>query len=82
MTQILPPLSPTALKISETDVLNDLLRDKRSPNTKRAYRKDLNDFFRKMFAENPTPEMVGLFLSMDRDEALHLVARYKERHLD
>ncbi|BDM82925.1 tyrosine-type recombinase/integrase [Acaryochloris marina] len=70
-----PPAS--ALKILENDVLSDLLRDKRSPSTRRAYRKDLTDFFRKMFAEDPTPEMVGLFLGMDRHEALQLVARYK-----
>lgn len=70
-----PPAS--ALKIPQSDVLGDLLRDKRSPSTRRAYRKDLTDFFRKMFTEDPTPEMVGLFLGMDRHEALQLVARYK-----
>ncbi|NJK52603.1 MAG: site-specific integrase [Leptolyngbyaceae cyanobacterium SU_3_3] len=72
-----PALSPTHLKFSEIDVLEDLLRDKRSPNTKRAYREDLNDFFRKLFMEDPTPQMVGQFLAMEHYEALRMVSRYK-----
>jgi integrase/recombinase XerC len=39
--------APTLLALAgERDVLAELLADKRSPNTRHAYEKDLKDFFR------------------------------------
>jgi integrase/recombinase XerC len=67
-----------ALALADPDVLASLLSDKRSPNTRRAYAKDLRDFFR--FAasvEEPTPEGVREFLSLDSFAALSLVLKYK-----
>lgn len=39
---------------SEPDVVAQLIAQKRSPNTKRAYLKDLKDFFRVTVGEEPT----------------------------
>jgi integrase/recombinase XerC len=63
---------------SEPDVLAQLLADKRSPETRRAYAKDLRDFFG--FAAGVSQPSAGLvkdFLSLERFAALSLVLRYK-----
>ncbi|MGH2415527.1 MAG: tyrosine-type recombinase/integrase [Microcystaceae cyanobacterium] len=66
------------LAADEPDVLEQLLCDKRSPNTRQAYGKDLRDFFRFVFgAAEPTAELVREFLSLDQFAALSLVLRYK-----
>ncbi len=63
---------------TEPNVLAQLLADKRSPNTKRAYAKDLRDFFRYLYAvEEPTSKEVQAFLRLDRFQALSVVLRYK-----
>lgn len=62
----------------EPDVLAQLLADRRSPETRRAYAKDLRDFFG--FAAGvgePTPEVVREFLGLEQFAALSLVLRYK-----
>lgn len=62
----------------EPNVLAQLIADKRSPNTKRAYAKDLRDFFRHVAGvAEPTAEEVQKFLSLDRFQALSVVLRYK-----
>lgn len=79
----LVPLSASGLAVPETDILARLLADKRSPETRRAYAKDLGDFFR--FATGsarPVPEAAGEFLSLDRYAALSLVLSYKSHLLD
>jgi integrase/recombinase XerC len=42
----------------DPDVLAQLLADKRNPNTRRAYEKDLRDFFLKMTGLLPTGDSV------------------------
>ena len=62
---------------TEVDVLAALLADKRSVNTKRAYAKDLQDFFLRTVEQQPTPALVSQFLQLGRFEAISLVLRYK-----
>ncbi|MFB6277797.1 MAG: tyrosine-type recombinase/integrase [Halothece sp.] len=59
------------------DILAELLADKRSPNTRHAYEKDLRDFFRTTAGSEPTPALVGAFLQLDRLEAVSTVLQYK-----
>ena len=71
-------VSSSRLALSSPDVLAQLLSDRRSPQTRRAYALDLRDFF--SFAAGvgePTPEVVREFLSLDQFAALSLVLRYK-----
>jgi len=47
-----------------------LLADKRSENTKRAYAKDLQNFFLTTLVQQPTPALVSQFLQLGRFEAI------------
>ena len=47
---------------SETDVLAQFLLDKRNPSTRKAYFKDLNDFFRVTVGNVATKDSVMEFL--------------------
>jgi integrase/recombinase XerC len=69
--------SPAALVSLEQDILEELLRDKRSPNTRRTYAKGLKDFFVTMTQAEPSPERIAWFLSLGRFEAISLVLRYR-----
>ncbi len=62
---------------SDRDLIAELLADKRSENTRRAYQKDLSDFFRTIANSSPTPQLIGEFLGLDRFAAISLVLRYK-----
>ena len=66
----------TCIAIDDEDILEELLRDKRSPQTRRAYAKDLKDFFGFLSIE-PSPKNVGWFLSLSKSDATTLVLRYK-----
>ncbi len=55
----------------------ELLADKRSENTRRAYARDLQDFFLITTALKPSPQLVSEFLSLDRFQAIALVLKYK-----
>ncbi|MFY7883469.1 MAG: tyrosine-type recombinase/integrase [Dolichospermum sp.] len=68
--------SQTCIAVDDEDILEELLRDKRSPQTRRAYAKDLKDFFG-FLKVDPTPENVGWFLSLSQTEAVKFVLRYK-----
>ncbi|MFM7192493.1 MAG: hypothetical protein ACKN9E_06955 [Microcystaceae cyanobacterium] len=59
----------------DSDLLGELLRDKRSPNTRRTYAKGLKDFFVAMTQAEPSPERIAWFLSLGRFEAISLVLR-------
>ncbi|MGB2925833.1 MAG: tyrosine-type recombinase/integrase, partial [Limnothrix sp.] len=60
------------------DILAQLLENQKSPNTWRAYQKDIRDFFRFAADSNePTPILVDAFLQLDQTQALSLVLRYK-----
>jgi integrase/recombinase XerC len=72
------PTLPTLLsQASQRDLVAELLADKRSPNTRRAYERDLREFFAMVAASAPTPAMVAEFLGLDRFAAISLVLKYK-----
>ncbi len=48
---------PAPLANFDQDVLTELLRDKRSPNTRRTYSKGLKDFFVTMTQFEPSPDL-------------------------
>jgi integrase/recombinase XerC len=61
----------------DPDVLAQLLADKRNPNTKMAYEKDIKDFFLKMTACAPNRDSVLEFLHLQREQAVMVVLKYK-----
>lgn len=63
--------------VLEVDLLAALLADKRSDNTKRAYAKDLRDFFLVTMHQPLDPSLVADFLQLDRFAAISLVLQYK-----
>ncbi|PSP18716.1 MAG: integrase [Cyanobacteria bacterium QS_8_64_29] len=69
--------TPTLASRPDRDLLQALLADKRSPYTRRAYRRDLYDFFRTMAGADPNPQLVAEFLRLDRYSALSVVLEYK-----
>ncbi|MEC4807092.1 MAG: tyrosine-type recombinase/integrase [Jaaginema sp. PMC 1079.18] len=62
---------------TDRDLVAELLANKRSPNTCRAYLKDLKDFFRTMGGGEPTRELITQFLQLDRFSAVSIVLEYK-----
>lgn len=66
----------------QKDLIADLLADKRSENTKRAYRKDLDDFFLTMTGGETTPALINQFLSMERFAAVKVALQYKASMLE
>src|SRR4028119_1008739 len=60
------------------DLIGELLADKRSPGTRRAYARDLRYFFEAVAGREATPDLVAQFLSMNRFDAVALVLRYKQ----
>jgi integrase/recombinase XerC len=69
-------------KRERVDVMARLLADKRSENTRRAYRCDLNDFFTTVTGSEATPEKVQEFLNLSRGEANRVVLEYKAELLE
>jgi integrase/recombinase XerC len=63
--------------IAERDLLQELIADRRSPNTRRTYTKALLDFFLRIANTSPTPQLVREFLQLDRYQAMTLVLRYR-----
>jgi len=63
----------------DPDVLEELLKEKNSPNTQRAYLKDLTNFFRSMTQRDPVPDVVLEFLHLEERQALQVVAKYKAK---
>jgi integrase/recombinase XerC len=61
----------------ERDLLAELLADKRSVNTRRAYAWDLRDFFMAIASKAPSPELLAEFLTLPRTAALSIVLKYK-----
>ena len=64
-------------KIKERDIIKELLADKRSLNTRRAYERDLKDFFYSISGAEPSPQLLKEFLTLDRFTAIGLVLQYK-----
>jgi len=79
MEQMLTPIQET--QIIGADLVAKLLASKRSENTRRAYEKDLTDFFLTMAGRDPSPELVAHFLSLPRTQAISLVVDYKAKLL-
>ena len=50
---------PAPLASFDQDILTELLRDKRSPNTRRTYSKGLKDFFVTMTQFEPSPDAIA-----------------------
>jgi integrase/recombinase XerC len=70
--------SPISLSdIAQRDLLQELIADRRSPNTRRTYTKALVDFFMQVANAAPTPALVGEFLALDRYQAMTLVLKYR-----
>jgi integrase/recombinase XerC len=66
------------LSQAQDDLISQLLADKRSPNTKAAYERDLRHFFEVVAnVSKPSPPLVAEFLSLDRFAAVSLVLKYK-----
>jgi integrase/recombinase XerC len=59
------------------DLVSDLLSNKRSENTKRAYRNDLNEFFITMTGESASQGRINQFLSLNRFDAINVGLKYK-----
>jgi integrase/recombinase XerC len=70
-------LLPLVTDPAREDILTLLLADKRSENTKRAYRADIQDFFTAMYGAEPTPTHLAAFLAMGSERVAFLVASYK-----
>ena len=73
-------LSPVARPITidiAADVIEQLLSDTRSPNTKRAYEKDIKDFLLFIAGCLPSQELVLEFLRLEQHHAVALVLKYK-----
>lgn len=65
------------------DILSQLLENQKSPNTWRAYKKDIRDFFQFAAEVNePSPILVDAFLKLDQAQALSLVLRYRNHLRD
>jgi integrase/recombinase XerC len=69
--------NPIAELDQREDIVSLLLADKRSENTRRAYRYDLYDFFRTRYGVDPTPELIGQFLALSADRIAFHIAVYK-----
>lgn len=60
-----------------TDLISMLLNDKRSEDTKKAYRFDINDFFMFITDSKANSTNIEQFLSLSRTQALEVVFEYK-----
>lgn len=67
---------------NQPDVIAQLLADKRSPNTRRAYLKDLTDFFQVVAKSEPHRDLVLEFLHLEQAMAVQLVLSYKGKLIE
>lgn len=61
----------------DPEVISQLLADTRSPNTKKAYEKDLKDFFLFISGRIPDQNLVLEFLHLEQRHAVAVVLKYK-----
>lgn len=64
------------------DVVAELLASLRSPNTKRAYNSDINDFFQVIAEAKPTRDLVLEFLHLEQTTAVRLVLGYRAKLIE
>ncbi|MBW4449805.1 MAG: tyrosine-type recombinase/integrase [Spirirestis rafaelensis WJT71-NPBG6] len=62
---------------SDPDVLEELLKSKNSEGTRRAYRRDINDFFTRMTALRPNRDSILEFLHLSGHKATLVVTKYR-----
>jgi len=67
---------------TDPDVLKQLLADKRSENTRRAYERDVNDFLQTMTGTPAVPDNVLEFLHLEERQAVSVVLKYKAKLID
>ena len=67
---------------TDPDVLKQLLADKRSENTRRAYERDVNDFLQTMTGMPAVPDNVLEFLHLEERQAVSVVLKYKAKLID
>jgi integrase/recombinase XerC len=82
MHSIQPAQSSSFFFVHDRDILKELLADKRSPNTRRAYEGDLKDFFQIVCRQEPSPQLIREFLNLERFTAIALVLQYKAHLID
>jgi len=61
----------------ELDILSELLKSKNSEGTRRAYRKDITDFFVRMTGTKPKQDSIAEFLRLDGHKATVVVTKYR-----
>lgn len=61
----------------DPDVIEQLLNDTRSESTRRAYERDLHDFFVFASGQAPTQSLVLEFLHLEQGQAVAVVLKYK-----
>ena len=59
------------------DLLEELLKSKNSEATRRAYRRDINDFFTRMTGQVPNRDSILEFLHLEGHKATLVVTKYK-----
>ena len=64
------------------DVVATMLAGLRSPNTRRAYQKDINDFFQVIVNRQPTRDLVLEFLHLEQTQAVRVVLDYKSKLIE
>ncbi len=62
---------------SDPDVLEELLKSKNSEGTRRAYRKDITDFFTRMTGLRPHRDSILEFLHLEGHKATLVVTKYR-----
>ncbi|MFN6568254.1 tyrosine-type recombinase/integrase [Dendronalium sp. ChiSLP03b] len=62
---------------SDPDVLEELLKSKNSEGTRRAYRKDITDFFTRMTGVRPHRDSILEFLHLEGHKATLVVTKYR-----
>lgn len=62
---------------SDPDVLEELLRSKNSEGTRRAYRRDITDFFNRMTGQPPQRDSILEFLHLEGHKATLVVTKYR-----
>lgn len=64
-------------RVTHRNLVEELLRDKRSAATRRTYQKGLHLFFQYLAQQEATPDLVAEFLQLERFTAIGLVLDYK-----
>lgn len=82
MPDLIPHQPSSFFHITDRDILAELLADKRSPETRRAYARNLKYFFKAISGLEPTPQLVAEFLKLERFTAIGLVLNYKNQIID